>query len=107
MVHCLLGSRCNGPSFADDRIAQRSQPPCLRDTREVLPHHFHAEIDALLAQQLGAIEGGPRENRGIAVGRAAATIVLELRRNDGWEIEGVYQFDKGPGRYQTTPSWNG
>ena len=43
----------------------------------------------------------------IVLGRAAAAAVLAQRVGDGWDATGTYEFGEGPGRYQTTPTWNG
>jgi hypothetical protein len=44
--------------------------------------------------------------RSVALGRAAASAVLEARRDDGWDAPGTYSFASGPGAYQTTPPWD-
>jgi hypothetical protein len=51
-------------------------------------------------------DGTPRE-RGAALGSAAAAAVLTAREGDGWNSPGTYEFGEGPGRYQTTPPWDG
>lgn len=53
-----------------------------------------------------AKDGALRE-RGIALGHAAAAALLARRAGDGWDFAGTYEFGDAPGRYQTTPPWNG
>lgn len=60
------------------------------------------ELSRWLAQS-----SGPLRDRGTALGKAAAAAVLARRDGDGWDSPGSYQFGQGPGRYQTTPPWDG
>jgi hypothetical protein len=67
-----------------------------------------AEIDALLTQQLAMCASDPRARElGIQLGRDSAKTILELRADDGWNVEGTYEFETTPGAYQTTPDWQG
>ena len=50
---------------------------------------------------------GAGRDLGITLGRAVASAVLARREDDGWDVQGTYEFGSGPGRYQTTPPWNG
>jgi hypothetical protein len=46
-------------------------------------------------------------DRGIELGHVVAAGLLAHRDGDGWDFGGTYEFQDGPGRYQTTPPWNG
>ncbi|HEY5807747.1 MAG TPA: vanadium-dependent haloperoxidase, partial [Povalibacter sp.] len=61
----------------------------------------------LLEQQLGQIDGSSRKTLGVKLGRAAAAVILQSRRDDGWQVQGTYEFVIAPGAYQTTPPWQG
>ncbi|HVQ16211.1 MAG TPA: vanadium-dependent haloperoxidase, partial [Vicinamibacterales bacterium] len=60
-----------------------------------------------LARWLADVPASGLRERGIALGHAAAAAVLARREGDRWDFPGTYQFVQGPGRYQTTPPWNG
>jgi hypothetical protein len=60
-----------------------------------------------LARWLADSPSGPLRESGIAVGHEAAVAVIAQRMHDGWDVQGAYEFVEGPGRYQTTPPWNG
>ena len=60
-----------------------------------------------LARWLAGIPSGALRESGIAVGHEAAAAVIAQRMHDGWDVQGTYEFEEGPGRYQTTPPWNG
>jgi hypothetical protein len=64
-------------------------------------------VAAELAKWIGPLREGPFASRGRRLGRAAAAAILAKRANDGWDFQGTYEFEQGPGRYQTTPPWNG
>jgi hypothetical protein len=66
-----------------------------------------AQIDSLLADQLAAVPDGAAKTAGIALGSQAADAILADRQGDGFDLEGSYQFVSGPGKYQTTPPFNG
>ena len=67
----------------------------------------HARVAAELSTWIGALPDGPLTSRGRRLGQAAAAAILAKRVNDGWDFDGTYEFVQGPGRYQTTPPWNG
>jgi hypothetical protein len=67
----------------------------------------HAKLTDQLGRWLAQVPDGPLRQRGTALGKATATAVLARRDNDGWDFPGTYQFRQGPGRYQTTPPWDG
>ena len=60
-----------------------------------------------LTRWLAQAQDAAVRTRGIDLGRAAAAAVLARRAGDGWDFPGAYEFKEGPGRYQTTPPWNG
>jgi hypothetical protein len=64
---------------------------------------FASELDRWLAH----VPDGPLRDRGTSLGRDAAAAVLAQRNGDGWDVPGTYEFGQAPGRYQTTPPWNG
>ena len=67
----------------------------------------HAKLTAQLGHWLAQVPGGSLRERGITLGQATARAVLARRDSDGWNFPGTYQFRQGPGRYQTTPPWDG
>jgi hypothetical protein len=67
----------------------------------------HAKLKEQLGRWLAHVPDGPLRERGTALGQAAAAAVLARRDGDGWDFPGTYQFRQGPGRYQTTPPWDG
>ena len=60
-----------------------------------------------LTRSLAQVQQGVPRDGGVKLGRAAAAAVLARRNGDGWDFQGTYEFREGPGRYQTTPPWNG
>jgi hypothetical protein len=69
--------------------------------------HQHAKLADQLGRWLAQVPDGPLLERGTALGQATATAVLARRDGDGWDFPGTYHFRQGPGRYQTTPPWDG
>jgi hypothetical protein len=93
-----------GPRFAHP-IAATSQA-----AHDVLVAQYpdqRAQLGDQLARWLAHVPDGVLRDRGIALGRATAAAIVALREGDGWDFPGTYQFGHGPGRYQTTPPWNG
>ncbi len=68
---------------------------------------LQAKLGDELARWLAQVPDGLLRDRGTAIGQAAAAAVLAQRDGDGWDFPGTYQFRQGPGRYQTTPPWDG
>jgi hypothetical protein len=66
-----------------------------------------ARLGDHLAHWLETVPGGALRDRGIALGEATAAAIAAARAGDGWDLPGTYQFGDVPGRYQTTPPWNG
>ena len=65
-----------------------------------------ASVEADYAAALGAIPQRPAKDRGIALGRAAATAILTLRAGDGSDtplIDSDYPQGTEPGEYRFTP----
>jgi hypothetical protein len=60
-----------------------------------------------LTRWLAPVPPGALRDAGIAIGQASATAILARRNDDGWNVPGTYEFSDEPGRYQTTPPWNG
>ena len=60
-------------------------------------------LDAARASSLAAIAEGPSKVDGIAVGEAAASIMIALRENDGSGAPLAYTPMSGPGFWQPTP----
>ncbi len=60
-----------------------------------------------LTKWLAHVPSGVLRDRGVALGQATAAAVVARRNGDGWNFQGAYEFGDGPGRYQTTPPWNG
>jgi PAP2 superfamily len=78
--------------------------------RDVLVSEYpgeRANVDALLAAQLAAVPDGARKLAGIALGRRSAGAILAVRRGDGYDFPGSYEFGDAPGDYQTTPPFDG
>ena len=77
---------------------------------DVLVSQYPTQQAALaneLARWLAVSSHGLLRERGMTLGRATAAAVLAQRDGDGWDFMGAYEFREGPGRYQTTPPWNG
>jgi hypothetical protein len=66
-----------------------------------------ARLDTVLARQLTRPADSGMRSAAAALGVSAAQAILARRRNDQWDAPGSYAFSAGPGRYQTTPDWNG
>jgi hypothetical protein len=78
--------------------------------RDVLAAQYpdqRARLTSELGLWIDKVPAGQPRDDGIAVGRAAASAVLARRDDDRWDFQGSYEFTPGPGRYQTTPPWNG
>ena len=60
-----------------------------------------------LIRWIAQVPDGLLRDRGTAIGHATAAAVLARRDGDGWGDPGSYQFRQGPGRYHTTPPWDG
>jgi hypothetical protein len=59
-----------------------------------------ATLDPLRAADLADIPNGPEKDAGIAVGEAAATAMLLLRLDDGWDNMAPYTPGTEPGDFQ-------
>lgn len=65
-------------------------------------------LDAAYADSLALIPGGPAKTAGIAIGRAAAAVILAVRIADGWDappfpVDVNYPEGTQPGEYRFTP----
>jgi hypothetical protein len=72
----------------------------------IYPTQQAVVFDLLTRSLAGVPPGGLREH-GIRLGRDTASAILARRDGDGWNAPGTYVFVETPGRYQTTPPWNG
>jgi hypothetical protein len=81
-----------------------------RAAHDVLAAQYPNQRAALaneLDRWLAPLSTGPLRERGVAIGQAAAAAILAQRNGDGWDSPGSYEFGDGPGRYQTTPPFDG
>jgi hypothetical protein len=67
-----------------------------------------ATLDAAYADSLALIPDGPAKTAGIAIGRAAAAVILAVRIADGWDappfpVDVNYPEGTQPGEYRFTP----
>jgi PAP2 superfamily protein len=60
-------------------------------------------LDAARSASLSHIPDGPAKEEGLAVGETVAGQIVDLRSNDGSDVDGTYVFGSGPGEYQRTP----
>jgi hypothetical protein len=58
--------------------------------------------DDLLAASLASVPAGPPRDRGIALGRRVAEVILALRADDGSNAPNAYRPNTNPGRYVPT-----
>ena len=65
------------------------------------------ELEPLRDRWVNQARDDRRRAKGVEVGEAAARAILERRADDGWDVQGTYEFRTGPGEYQTTPPWDG
>jgi hypothetical protein len=63
-------------------------------------------FDEALVASLDLMPDGPGESAGVAVGKAAASYILKLRRHDGWDHVVAYTPGTEPGDWQPTPPAN-
>ena len=68
-----------------------------------LPQVVRDRLDTLYAGALAAIPDGPAETAGIAAGSAAASAMLDARRNDGRYVPFSHPVGPGPGDWRPTP----
>jgi hypothetical protein len=66
-----------------------------------------AMLDAAYAATLARIPDGPAKTQGIAVGTSAASTILDLRENDGWDkqvlLDHNYPQGTAPGEFRFVP----
>jgi hypothetical protein len=69
-----------------------------------------AALDAAYADSLELIPDGAAKTSGIAIGGAAAAVILALRVADGWDTQPVQDFNypqgTAPGEYRFTPPFD-
>lgn len=66
-----------------------------------------SRLDSALANGFGERADTPPRRRAASLGAAVAAAVIAAREGDDWDLPGSYEFGSGPGRYQTTPGWDG
>jgi hypothetical protein len=115
MMHIAQHDALNAirPSFKP-YVFSGSQPDAdptaaaAQAAHDVMGHEYtkpeqKTKIDELLAQQLGAIPDGAAKAAGTALGGKSAQAILAARDDDKCFFAGTYEFQKGMGRYQSTP----
>jgi hypothetical protein len=117
MMHLAIHDAVNGvkPKYASYAVQLRDRKAnvvaaaasAAHDVLVALYPNQQALLDARLADSLAGVPDGSGENRGIALGAAAAEAILALRTGDGSENFGEYTFGSEPGDYQTQAPWNG
>ena len=68
-----------------------------------LPQVVRDRLNTLYAEALAAIPDGPAETGGVAAGSAAASAMLDARRNDGRYVPFSHPVGSGPGDWRPTP----
>jgi PAP2 superfamily len=71
-----------------------------RVLKAITPAARHAGLDSAYASTMGAIPDGPAEQRGVAVGEAAANAMLEARANDGFMAPFTPTIGTDPGDWR-------
>ena len=117
MMHLAMHDALNSIVPVYERYAHSGNPQAAHPLAAVAQAAYdvllalypdqQARLAAELGLWLGRVPAGVLRDRGIALGRATAAALLALRVNDGWDLQGSYEFRTGPGQYQTTPPWNG
>ncbi|MFO0872789.1 MAG: phosphatase PAP2 family protein [Phycisphaerales bacterium] len=70
---------------------------------EVYPNPTSLDIDAILARHLAAIPDGASKDAGVALGKACAAMMHDLRLNDGSTDDPPYVPGGNPGDWAPTP----
>jgi hypothetical protein len=117
MMHLAMHDALNAivpvyESYAYDGRSRDAHPvaAAAKAAHDVLLAQYpkeEAKLAGELDRWLAVAPGGVPRERGIALGRAASAAVLAAREGDKWDFAGTYAFREGPGRYQTTPPWDG
>jgi PAP2 superfamily len=97
-------------AYSGERIAANATAAAAQAAYQVLVSQYpdqRMKLDGELASWLKTVPQSGLKDRGVEVGRGAATAILTIRVGDGWETQGTYAFVSGPGQYQTTPPWDG
>ena len=68
-----------------------------------LPYSQHAFLDAQYATSLAGIPDGPAKLAGVAIGQAAAAVIIAVRITDGADAIASYTPGSGPGEWIPTP----
>jgi hypothetical protein len=117
MMHLAMHDAVNTVSPIYERYAHHGRieaahpiTAAAHAAHDVLATHYpgaRSDIEKELARWIADVPPGALRDRGVAIGQAAAASIIALRTGDGWDQPGAYEFNDGPGRYQTTPPWNG
>jgi hypothetical protein len=116
MMHLAMHDALNAivPVYESYTYSGDSRPAhpvaaAARAAHDVLLSQYPSQpaIGEQLVRSLAHVPAGPLRTRGVTLGQAAAAAVLAQRKGDGWDAPGSYEFSEAPGRYQTTPPWNG
>ena len=83
--------------------ARAAASVAARDVLATLYPARTAAFDTALAQSLALVPDVLGEARGLAIGSATASAVIERRRGDGSDDVVAYAPDAGPGGWQPTP----
>jgi membrane-associated phospholipid phosphatase len=93
-------SKRNGPKGASPEAAAAS---AAHAALAALYPARQAVVDSALAWSLAGVPDGPRENKGLALGRSAAKQLLKARADDGADAVVAYTPGTGPQDWQPTP----
>jgi hypothetical protein len=116
MTHLAAHDALNGIDPRYTRYASTSEDPgadpnaaVASAMHGVLVNVYADQIDVLddaLASSLAEIPDGDAEQRGVALGQAAAAAIVARRTGDGVERCGEYTPGTEPGQYQYTPPFD-
>ena len=118
MLHLAMHDALNAirPVYVPYRYggdAQHAAPiaAAAQAAYEVAVHEYPDEtalLAAELASWLAKVPEGAGKAEGVAIGRAAATALLDARNGDAWDAPGEYHFQApGPGVYAAFPEHSG
>ncbi|HEX6133297.1 MAG TPA: vanadium-dependent haloperoxidase [Longimicrobiales bacterium] len=114
LMNLAMHDALNTISPVYERYAYDGEPRPDADPSQAAAHAAHEILRSIypgaaarLDSALAGSAGGAGAGAAAALGRAAAATILDARAGDGWDAAGSYAFDTGPGRYRTTPDWNG
>lgn len=113
MVHAAMHDAVNGVLPRYEKYASKLCDPdadpeaaAVASAHRVLSNQFpmnQASLDAALASSLDAIEDGPAEDAGVALGAAVGQSIIDFRANDRMDIPDPFTPTPGPGVWEPTP----